>query len=136
MCIGALFFLSLSLNHANKRFSRVYYYISSLLGFYGLAILALLIYNTYQILRGIITNAETEDFIIPVLYYKILILFIIVGHAIPIIWTFSFRKYFEMLVSLISYIFYTPTYIHILMIFSFSRIDDLSWGTKGLDDDK
>ena len=136
LCIGGLFFLSLSLTHTNKRFSRIYYLISSGLGFYGIAMLALLIYNTYQIAVGLINNEATSDFIIPVLYYKILILFIIVGHAIPVIWTFSFRKYFEMLSALLSYVFYAPTYIHVLTIFSFSRIDDLSWGTKGLDQDK
>lgn len=30
------------------------------------------------------------------------------------------------------YIFYSPTYIHLLVIYAFCRIDDLSWGTKGL----
>jgi chitin synthase len=64
-----------------------------------------------------------------------MILFVILGHALPIIWTCSFRKYVEMLTSLFSYLFFTPTYINILSIFSFCRIDDLSWGTKGLDND-
>lgn len=40
-----------------------------------------------------------------------------------------------MLASLCSYLFYTPTYVNILQIFAFCRIDDLSWGTKGLDAD-
>jgi len=38
-----------------------------------------------------------------------------------------------MLTSLFSYIYFTPTYVNILQIFAFCRIDDLSWGTKGLD---
>lgn len=38
-----------------------------------------------------------------------------------------------MLTSLFSYIYFAPTYINILQLFAFSRIDDLSWGTKGLD---
>jgi chitin synthase len=38
-----------------------------------------------------------------------------------------------MVTSLLSYLYYSPTYINILQIFAFSRIDDLSWGTKGLD---
>ncbi len=29
--------------------------------------------------------------------------------------------------------FYVPTYINILQAFAFCRIDDLTWGTKGLD---
>lgn len=40
-----------------------------------------------------------------------------------------------MLTSVFSYLFYTPTYVNILQIFAFCRIDDLSWGTKGLDSD-
>ena len=40
-----------------------------------------------------------------------------------------------MLTSVFSYLFFTPTYINILSIFAFCRIDDLSWGTKGLDSD-
>jgi len=40
-----------------------------------------------------------------------------------------------MLISLPSYIFYVPSYANILLIYAFSRIDDLSWGTKGRDDD-
>lgn len=31
------------------------------------------------------------------------------------------------------YIYYTPTYLHIMIIYAFCRIDDLSWGTKGAD---
>ena len=31
----------------------------------------------------------------------------------------------------IDYIYYTPMYITILIIYAFCRIDDLSWGTRG-----
>ena len=33
----------------------------------------------------------------------------------------------------LSFLFYTPTYLNILKIYSLCRIDDISWGTKGLD---
>jgi cellulose synthase/poly-beta-1,6-N-acetylglucosamine synthase-like glycosyltransferase len=33
--------------------------------------------------------------------------------------------------SVLSYIFYTPTYQIALMTYAFARIDDLSWATKG-----
>ena len=69
------------------------------------------------------------------IYLRSLILFVIVGFALPILWTLSFRKTIEMLTSLISYIYFSPTYINILQTFAFCRIDDLSWGTKGLDKD-
>ena len=38
-----------------------------------------------------------------------------------------------MLKSLISYFFYAPTYMHLFVIYAFCKIDDLSWGTKGLE---
>jgi chitin synthase len=41
-----------------------------------------------------------------------------------------------MITSVVSYIFYSPTYINLLQIFAFCRIDDLSWGTKGLDNNE
>lgn len=31
------------------------------------------------------------------------------------------------------YMFYSPSYFHTLLIFAFCNIDDLSWGTKGLE---
>ena len=41
------------------------------------------------------------------------------------------KKAVILLLSLPSYLFFAPTYIHIFLINAFSRIDDLSWGTKG-----
>lgn len=32
-----------------------------------------------------------------------------------------------------SFLFYTPTYLNILNIYSLCKMDDISWGTKGLD---
>lgn len=135
LAIGSIFFLSLNLNQNNKRFSRVYYLVSSLLGVYGCFIFGLLIYDTVKIFENILDKDMQGDFIIPTIYLKIMILFILGGHAIPVIWTFSFSKWLDMLVALPSFIFYVPTYINVLLIYAFSRIDDLSWGTKGLDQD-
>ena len=39
----------------------------------------------------------------------------------------------EVLLGAFSFLFYTPTYLNILNIYSLCRIDDISWGTKGLD---
>lgn len=52
------------------------------------------------------------------------------GNAIPVL--FQVNKVYEILGSLIHYIFYSPTYMHLFLIYAFSRIDDLSWGTKGV----
>jgi chitin synthase len=34
--------------------------------------------------------------------------------------------------TMIPYFYYQPTYSHLFVVYSFCRIDDLSWGTKGL----
>jgi chitin synthase len=123
------------LNHNNSGFKRIYYFVSSVLGIYGLCVFGILVVNVYQIVFETVQGKSVEDFIIPIIYLRIMIFFIIGGHAIPILWTFSIRKYIEMIVSLLSYLFYAPTYLNILLTFAFCRIDDLSWGTKGLDSD-
>lgn len=38
-----------------------------------------------------------------------------------------------MLFGTFSFLFYTPTYLNVLNTFALCRIDDISWGTKGLD---
>lgn len=55
------------------------------------------------------------------------------GHALPVIFNpcRKFSKIGELLWSLFSFLFFMPAYIHSFIIFSFCRIDDLSWGTKG-----
>jgi chitin synthase len=39
----------------------------------------------------------------------------------------------EVLLGSLSFLFYSPTYLNILNVYSLCRIDDISWGTKGLD---
>jgi len=39
----------------------------------------------------------------------------------------------ETIMGAFSFIFYGPTYLNILNIYSLCRIDDISWGTKGLE---
>ena len=39
----------------------------------------------------------------------------------------------EIILGALSFLFFSPTYLNILNIYSLCRIDDISWGTKGLD---
>lgn len=58
-------------------------------------------------------------------------------YIIPILlYIFFFGKLHiicEIIIGAISFIFYTPTYLNILNVYSLCRMDDISWGTKGLD---
>ena len=126
---------SVLVNHNNSNFKKLYYLSATILGIYGLVVVVLLVVNSVAIGLEMYRGEGDEQFIIPLVWLRALIIFIIVGHALPIIWTFSFKKYVEMITSVLSYIFYAPTYINLLQMFAFARIDDLSWGTKGLDND-
>ena len=85
---------STMVNNNDRRFKVIYYGASTLLGLYGLLVLGLLVYNTVSIIQK--TSDEpitsTEQFVIPLIYLRALILFVIVGFALPILWTFSFKK--------------------------------------------
>ena len=41
--------------------------------------------------------------------------------------------FIDVIFGAFSFAFYTPTYLNILNTFALCRIDDISWGTKGLD---
>lgn len=58
-------------------------------------------------------------YIVPIIVY---ILFFGRGHVLC-----------EIIFGGFSFLFYGPTYLNILNIYSLCRIDDISWGTKGLD---
>lgn len=45
----------------------------------------------------------------------------------------QFRVLKEIVFSYFSFVFFLPTYIQMLNIYAICRIDDFSWGTKGLD---
>jgi chitin synthase len=58
-------------------------------------------------------------------------------YTIPIVtYVLLFKKpniLCEIILGAFSFLFYGPTYLIILNIYSLCRIDDISWGTKGLD---
>ncbi len=44
----------------------------------------------------------------------------------------STKELFTMVIKLLAYIFYLPALIFICPIYAYSRLNDFSWGTKGL----
>lgn len=69
--------------------------------------------------------------------YKWVVVGVIAMYIIPILVYAIFYCKCEFLTDVIfgvvSFIYYTPTYLNILNTFALCRIDDISWGTKGLD---
>ena len=58
-------------------------------------------------------------YLLPILFYNLLF------GRFHILW--------EVLLGFVSFLFYSPTYLTVLNVYSLCRIDDISWGTKGLD---
>ena len=74
--------------------------------------------NTINILRWILIFS-TGIYVFPIIIYIVL-----------------YRKLgvlFDIVFGSLSFLFYGPTYLNILNIYALCRIDDISWGTKGLD---
>lgn len=56
-------------------------------------------------------------------------------YAFPVVISLIFGRFdhvIDILTSLLSFLFYSPTYLNILNIYALCRMDDISWGTKGL----
>lgn len=45
------------------------------------------------------------------------------------------RVIFHILLNIFDYIYYSPSYMHTLLIFAFCNVHDMSWGTKGSNED-
>lgn len=70
-----------------------------------------------------------------ILRYFILssMLFYIFPLALYGIFFMRIKYLWEILSGTISFLFYSPSYLNLLNIYALCRIDDISWGTKGLD---
>ena len=68
---------------------------------------------------------------------RYLIIGIFALYSVPILISiFAFRRFdfvWDILISTPAFIYYSPTYLMILNVYALCRIDDISWGTKGLD---
>lgn len=56
-------------------------------------------------------------------------------YIFPVLLSLIFCKFtyiVDILFSTFSFVFYSPTYLNILNIYALCRMDDISWGTKGL----
>ena len=74
---------------------------------------------------------------VDILRYFILasMLFYIFPLALYGIFFLRIKYFWEILTGTFSFLFYSPSYLNLLNIYALCRIDDISWGTKGLDSD-
>ncbi|CAD8111354.1 unnamed protein product [Paramecium sonneborni] len=116
-----------------------YYFVSTLLGLISLATVT---YTIYLLINSIILELKFTDFIekpnAPQSYYSLLIVIGFGTLALPFLFTLITQPsvIISVLMNAIHYFYYQPTYTHLFITYAFCRIDDLSWGTKGLTEDK
>ena len=145
MLVGSIIFFSLNLTNSSKVFKPYIYAVSTIFGLFMFCVFGVLIVD---VIRGLISN---ETFLvqnqavvgdIPGGINTINIMrWVLVGSIVIYIFPlFTYIFLFsglnilcEIILGSISFLFYGPTYLIILNIYSLCRIDDISWGTKGLD---
>lgn len=137
MLVLSLFFYSLLLKSRDA--IRRFQFISTLLGLFTLVSFGSTVYVTIKILamEEDNTNLGSEAKTDAIMTFRrvdlqILAILTIVCYGVPVILNPT-KSLIDILFSTIDYLFYMPTYIHTLLIYAFCNIDDLSWGTKGLE---
>lgn len=113
---------------------KVYYGISTVLGMYMLGSFVLMLYAMFDVFfpkdGGQSKFNPLEAIGASKNLIALFLLINILGFIIPTLMN-PVNKIYEVVVALPAYLFFSPSYIHVLLAYSFARIDDLSWGTKG-----
>ena len=152
LLVAGLFFYSLV--YKSKEAISKFQLISSLLGIYMLISFGYMAYIMINIIfldnggvmnkkvqiinkiQDLQQNADISQYQVVVLYdpttLKALVAINILCYAIPVIINPK-KSAIDILFSTKDYLFYAPAYVHTLLIYAFCNIDDLSWGTKGLE---
>ena len=137
----------MTLTNKNEKFVNFVYTVSTFLGVMSIIMLVILVTDLIRgIGRGssylIANQAPTFVSEIPGGQSTIdIIRYIVLGimglYGLPLllysIFFCNIRMILEVIAGSLSFAFYTPTYLIILNIYALCRMDDLSWGTKGLD---
>jgi chitin synthase len=133
VCLGILVYHSLTIRKQTPSSKRTFNTIASWLGILGLFFIVLIFINFYQALFTPSSNLIVDDGIFTQQTFIYLLIGIVGAHVIVVLSALNCYTYYEILVCMLSYFFYAPAYINLFFVYSFCRIDDLSWGTKGLD---
>ncbi|CAD8196021.1 unnamed protein product [Paramecium octaurelia] len=121
----------------NYYYSR-YYFVSTILGLMSLATVG---YTIYLLIQQIILELKFSEFLevpnAPQSYYSLLIVLNFGILGLPFLFTLVTQPsiILSVIVNSIHYFYFQPTYTHLFITYAFCRIDDLSWGTKGLTED-
>ena len=135
LSVLSLFFMSLFYNKPERK-AFLFSFSSSILGLYLLFQFIVFIYIVVIIYffppaRDNPNSAMTSLELVA-LQMKYLIAIGVSSYAI--VCTLNLRKSLrDILCQTKDYVYYSPAYFHTLLIFAFCNVNDLSWGTKGID---
>lgn len=135
-CIGIVVYRSLTLRRQDNTAKRSFNTISTWFGIFGVFTTVLIFVNFYQAVftnKSDLANLRGLNGLFTQKTFIYLLACIVGVHAIVVLTALSLRTYYEIVTSVFSYFFYAPSYVNLFFIYAFCRIDDLSWGTKGLD---
>jgi chitin synthase len=130
--VAVCIYLSLNYTNNDPKAKPKFYFISTLLGVF---MLLSFVYASYAAIYTVISESLDASLIKLALnstekvHIRYLVYIFSGGLALPVL--FNLRYAFQLLYSLLHYLWFSPSYIHLFFIYAFCRIDDLSWGTKG-----
>ncbi|EAR99426.2 chitin synthase (macronuclear) [Tetrahymena thermophila SB210] len=141
-----IIFYSLSFDTRNRQMHQIFYSLSAYLGVLMIIAYVIMLIYIIQITiftiqkyilghesgfgtDGVLSSWSDDGWTKKTFCYLVVVGFFI--NFVPYI--FNLSRICEMLKSFIHFVAYQSQYIHLLLIYAFCRIDDLSWGTKGSD---
>ncbi|KAL4456937.1 hypothetical protein ABPG74_014575 [Tetrahymena malaccensis] len=141
-----IIFYSLSFDTRNRQMHQIFYSLSAYLGVlmiiaYVIMLLYIIQITIFTIQKyilgnesgfgtdGVLSSWSDDGWTKKTFCYLVVVGFFI--NFVP--YVFNLSRICEMLKSFIHFVAYQSQYIHLLLIYAFCRIDDLSWGTKGSD---
>ncbi|CAD8051812.1 unnamed protein product [Paramecium sonneborni] len=119
----------------NLAFYSKFYLISTIFGIYSILTL---IYTISLIYNKILTELSLKELLehpeILTSYLYLFIIFTLLFSLLPffIQMFLDFQTFLDLIKYSLHYIYFMNAYTHLFQIYAFCRIDDLSWGTKGL----
>eukprot|EP01017_Pseudomicrothorax_dubius_P012615 TRINITY_DN15304_c0_g1_i3.p1 TRINITY_DN15304_c0_g1~~TRINITY_DN15304_c0_g1_i3.p1 ORF type:complete len:452 (-),score=98.62 TRINITY_DN15304_c0_g1_i3:25-1380(-) len=122
LSICLVFFSSLMFKA--KEVPRFYTMVSYILGLFNLVTTGMTFFFIYDqvIVKWFLTNGESGFDLLAILFF-----ITIIGHAIPVVIN---GEIMTIIRGVFAFLFYSPSYINVLILYSFSNFDDLTWGNR------
>lgn len=133
VCIGIGTYRALTIKQQDNNSKKSYNTIASWLGIFGLFSIILIFVNFSQAVFGQQSELINFEGTFTQKTFIYLLMAIVGSHVIVVLSAFNFRTFYDIVTCLPSFFFYMPSYINLFFVYAFCRIDDLSWGTKGLE---